>query len=101
MKEIKKRLLIILGVMLALVPLGLLTDNPAWGEWDLDYYKQKLGFVPEGIEKAVSITPLIPDYEVPGLGTVSGYYLSAIIGVVLVFGLYFILIKILKAKNES
>ncbi|MEO1923255.1 MAG: PDGLE domain-containing protein [Nautiliaceae bacterium] len=101
MKEIKKRLLIILGIMLALVPLGLLTDNPAWGEWDLDYYKQKLGFVPQGIEKAASLSPLIPDYEVPGLGAVSGYYLSAIIGVVLVFVLYFILVKILKAKNES
>jgi uncharacterized membrane protein len=101
MKDIKKKLLIVLGIMLALVPLGVLTDNPAWGEWDLDYYKQKLGFIPQGMEKAVSLHPLIPDYEVPGFGTISGYYLSAIVGVVLVFVIYFILTKILKAKNES
>ncbi|NPA88068.1 MAG: cobalamin biosynthesis protein [Epsilonproteobacteria bacterium] len=95
----KKKLLIVLGVLLALVPLGVLTDNPAWGEWDLDYYKEKLGFIPQGMAHASSIKPLIPDYEVPGLGTISGYYISAIVGVILVFAIYFILAKVLKGKK--
>jgi hypothetical protein len=92
----KKKILIILGILIALVPLGLLTDNPAWGEWDLEYYKQKLGFIPKGMESANSIKPIIPDYEIPGLGNISGYYLSAIVGVLLIFLIYFILAKLLK-----
>jgi hypothetical protein len=97
----KKKALIILGVLIALVPLGLLTDNPAWGEWELEYYKERLGFVPKGMESVNLVHPIIPDYEVPGLGSVSGYYISAIIGVILVFAVYFILAKILRAKNDS
>jgi hypothetical protein len=97
----KKRVLIILGVLVALVPLGLITDNPAWGEWDLEYYKEKLGFIPKGMESVVSIQPIIPDYEIPGVGSVSGYYISAIVGVVLIFVFYFIFAKILRAKNGN
>jgi len=97
----KRKALIILGVLLALVPLGLLTDNPAWGEWDLEYYKEKLGFIPKGMESAHSIKPLIPDYEIPGLGSISGYYISAIVGVIIIFGIYFLLSKIIKVKNEN
>jgi cobalt/nickel transport protein len=97
----KKKVLIVLGVLMTLVPLGLLTDNPAWGEWDLEYYKEKLGFIPKGIQNATSLHPIIPDYEISGLGSVSGYYISAIVGVVLIFIFYFILAKILRAKNGN
>jgi len=96
----KKKVMIILGILIALVPLGLLTENPAWGEWDLEYYKEKLGFIPKGMESASAIKPIIPDYEIPGLGSVSGYYLSAIVGVLLVFLVYFILAKLLKNDNS-
>ena len=95
----KKKALIILGILLALVPLGLLTDAPAWGEWDLDYYKKTLGFIPKGMEHSISPKPIIPDYEIPGLGSVSGYYISAVVGVILVFLIYFILLKVAKKKN--
>jgi len=96
----KKKVMIILGILIALVPFGLLTENPAWGEWDLEYYKEKLGFIPKGMESASTIKPIIPDYEIPGLGSVSGYYLSAIVGVLLVFLVYFILAKLLKNDNS-
>ena len=95
----KKKALIILGILLALVPIGLLTDAPAWGEWDLDYYKETLGFIPKGMQNAELLRPIIPDYEIPGLGSISGYYISAILGVILVFLIYFILLKIVKKKN--
>jgi len=65
----KKKLLIILGVLIVLTPLGLLTDAPAWGEWDSDYFKQTLGFIPQGIEKfshLISINAILPDYSLPG-----------------------------------
>ena len=92
----KKKVFIVLGILVALVPLGLLTENPAWGEWDLDYYKEKLGFIPKGMQSSGLVHPILPDYEVPGLGTVSGYYLSAIVGVLMVFAIYFILSKLAK-----
>ncbi|GAB6044482.1 hypothetical protein JCM11957_00800 [Caminibacter profundus] len=96
----KRKVLIVLGVLLALVPLGLMTDNPAWGEWDLDYYKEKLGFIPKGMESAGLVNPIIPDYEVPGLGVVSGYYISAVVGVIIVFAIYFIIAKLVKQSND-
>ena len=95
----KKKIMIVLGILLLLVPLGLLTDAPAWGEWDLDYYKETLGFIPKGMQNAELLRPIIPDYEIPGLGSISGYYISAILGVILVFLIYFILLKIVKKKN--
>jgi len=94
----RKKALIILGVMVLLVPLGLLSEYPAWGEWDLSYFEKKLGFIPKGMLDANLVKPVIPDYEVPGLGSISGYYISAIIGISLIFLIYFILAKLSK-KN--
>ncbi len=95
----KKRALIILLFFLALVPLGLLTDAPAWGEWDNEYYEKVLGFLPEGFKNASGLNPILPDYSLPHTSPVIGYYVSAIVGVVLVFAIYFILAKIIKGKN--
>ena len=101
MKKSTKIALSILGIMILLVPLGLLTDAPAWGEWDNDYYKKVLGFVPEGMEKFnSSIKPLLPDYSLPGYSDVLGYYLSAIVGVGIIFLTYFIIGKIIAKKDN-
>jgi hypothetical protein len=93
--KIKKVYYLVFG-LIVLVPLGLLSENPAWGEWDIDYYKQKLGFVPDGISNATLQKAPLSDYSVPYLGEVSGYYLSAIIGVVLIIGIFYILKKAIK-----
>jgi len=84
----------ILLLLILLVPLGLLTDNPAWGEWDLEYFEKVLGYIPKGME--VNSTSLINDYYIPFLGEVGSYYLSAAIGVLLVFGFFYIIVKFLK-----
>jgi cobalt/nickel transport protein len=96
----KKRALIILGIFLALVPLGLLTDAPAWGEWDNEYYEKVLGFLPQGFKEAIGINPIIPDYSLPHANPVLGYYVSAVVGAVLVFGIYYILAKIIKSNKN-
>ena len=72
---------VVVVLVLLLVPLGLLTDNPAWGEWDTSFFRLHLGFVPGGIESLSSFynAPL-PDYSLPGMGAVSSYYLSAVLG---------------------
>jgi hypothetical protein len=94
----KKRAIFLVAVLTLLVPLGLLTDNPAWGEWDLDYYKKVLGFIPKGMEISI-INPLIPDYELSNIGSIFSYYLSAVVGILIIFGIYFLIFKILKTKN--
>lgn len=101
MNKYVKKALIILAIMIALVPLGLLTDAPAWGEWDSDFYQKTLGFIPEGIAKAKEfIHPLLPDYSLPGTNSVVGYYISAVVGSVLIFGIFYLIGKTI-AKNDS
>jgi len=98
----KKKLFILLGVLIALVPLGLLTDAPAWGEWDSSYFKEVLGFVPQGIEKVentIHLKFLLPDYSLPGANDVVGYYISAVVGAVLIFVLYYLIYVMVKRKK--
>jgi hypothetical protein len=97
----KKRLFYIFLLMLAVVPLGLLTGAPAWGEWDNEYYQKMLGFIPEGIKNAKSINAFMSDYSVKGLSDIAGYYISAIVGAILVFGVFYIITKVKKdAKSH-
>jgi len=98
----KKKLFIMLGVLIALVPLGLLTDAPAWGEWDSSYFEKVLGFMPQGIEKienTIHLKYLLPDYSLPGANDVVGYYVSAIVGAVLIFVLYYLIYLAVKRKK--
>ncbi len=97
MSKGKKLLYAVLGVLIAFVPLGLIATSPAFGEWDPIYYKKHLGFVPEGLVKfsdKLSFPHLLPDYSIPGSNDVLGYYVSAIVGAVLVFIIFFALTKI-------
>lgn len=94
--------LIILGIMLLLVPLGLLTDAPAFGEWDNEYYKKILGFIPKGMESFPNLQkPLLPDYSISGANSVIGYYASAVVGVALIFLVWFIIGKIIAKKSDN
>jgi hypothetical protein len=91
-----KRAWILLGILVALVPLGLISQSSAWGEWDNSYYQKLLGFIPKGIAHANGVEGLLPDYSLPSIGSVGGYYLSALVGIGLLLGIYFILHKWVK-----
>ncbi len=100
MKKSTKIVLIILSIMVIAVPLGLLTDAPAWGEWDNEYYKKTLGFIPKGMEKFHSfVNPILPDYSL-GNNDVIGYYVSAIVGVILIYLVWFIIGKMIVRKQD-
>ncbi len=86
-----KKAYIFLFGLVVLVPLGLLTSNPAWGEWDSEFYRQKLGFIPKGIEKGSFFEAPFGDYTTSFLGDVGSYYLSAVLGIVLIFGIFYLL----------
>ncbi len=95
----KLKLLIPVLIIFVVLPLGLIAENPAWGEWGLEYFKKLLGFVPEGMEKNKDlINPVIPDYSLEDKHPIFSYYISALIGVVIIFGI-FLGFKVL-VKNE-
>ncbi len=94
-------------VLVIFTPLGLLAAGETFGEWGLEYFEEKLGYVPPGLEGLSSIwgAPL-PDYGIPGLGdttvgAAAGYIASAIIGSVVSVGLIYGLGKILVKNNSS
>lgn len=82
-----KALYALLIVLIILCPLGLLTEATAWGEWGTDEISdvvvngQALGYVPSGMAEGWSWAAPFGDYGIPGLPDVTGYILSAIIGV--------------------
>ncbi|MGA9097768.1 MAG: PDGLE domain-containing protein [Methanotrichaceae archaeon] len=91
MDKLVRNLMIGLVALVILTPLGLLATGTAYGEWGSDEIKEKLGFVPLGVEKLSGIwnAPL-PDYSVSGLDSNIGYIIAAVLGVVICGGvLYF------------
>ena len=81
-----KYLLIFILVVIALSPLGLIAEGPAWGEWSVEEIQAMVGFVPQSIENTKPlIEAIIPDYEISGVGALASTWLSAAIGAGLVF----------------
>ncbi len=91
-----------LALLILLVPLGLLTNNPAWGEWDLSFFKGKLGIIPQGIQKLSKIyfAP-VQDYSLKGLGAFESYYISAFIGVMTILLLFLLFTGKNNRKNSD
>ncbi len=86
-----KSLIIFLLIMFALVPLGLISEYPAWGEWGIEEFQTMVGYIPQGMQNAGIDTP-IPDYEIHSLSPIWSTLISAAIGTVLSF-LFFTSIK--------
>ncbi len=97
----KKRLYMVLFGLAVLIPLGLLSGSPAWGEWDGVYYKKILGFIPKGIQNAKSLNAPLSNYTLGETNSITGYYLSAFVGIAILFVLFFVLMKIFKARGKS
>ncbi len=95
------KIIIALVALVILTPLGLLATGETFGEWGTEYFEEKLGYVPAGLEGLSSIwgAPM-PDYGIPGLGdttvgAVAGYILSAIVGCIIAVGILYLLGKVL------
>lgn len=81
-----KYLLAFVLVLVALSPLGLIAEGPAWGEWSMEEIRSMIGYVPQSIESTKPlIEAVIPDYEIGGMNPVFSTWLSALIGAGLVF----------------
>jgi len=79
-------MLILLALLIAVVPLGLLAEGTAWGEWGTDEIAEVvsggevLGYTPAGMESGFELSTIMPDYTVAGLPDAAGYIVSAVIG---------------------
>lgn len=99
MDKIIKNLAIGLVLLIILVPLGLLAVGETFGEWSNEEVKEKLGFVPPGLEQLSSLwSAPLPDYAFPSGGesmtvAAAAYILSAVIGVVVCGGLLYFMGK--------
>jgi cobalt/nickel transport system permease protein len=93
-------ILIGLGALVALVPLGLLASGGAFGEdspSNLDLRKYGLDAVPTGLQKYSDFwsSALLPGYDVKhGSQPNLGYYASAIIGTVVIVGVVFTVFRV-------
>jgi cobalt/nickel transport system permease protein len=94
-----------ISALILLVPLGLLAQGTAWGEWGAEEMAElvesgsPLGFTPWGMENGFSFSALLPDYTVPGIPEVVGYILSAICGVALSIIIFRLAAGLLKKKS--
>jgi hypothetical protein len=93
----KYKILTILIFFFLIIPLGLLTNYEAWGEWDLSFFKEHLGYIPKGIESYHHIfNSLLPDYTFLPNNPIFSYYISAIIGVLTIFSIFYLIRQINK-----
>ena len=93
-------LYILLGSLTIFTPLGLLSKGTAWGEWGKEEILNMLGYIPKGMNKSTSINAIMSDYSIKNLSETTGYLLSGIIGIILVF-LFFILLKYIKLAIQN
>lgn len=102
-----KKVLVPFAVLILLTPLGLLATGTAFGEWSLEEIRQQLGYVPKGLAAMGDRwQSLFPDYSFPALGggtlgSVTGYLLSAVIGILLILGLIFISSKLIVKEPKG
>lgn len=96
----------LLALLIVGTPLGLLASGTAWGEWgadeiaETDSFGAALGYTPQGMANGFELSALFPDYGVAGMSEVTGYILSAIIGVALLL-IVFKLASTLKKRHTN
>lgn len=95
--EPKKRLdaiYVLLALLIALTPLGLLAQGTAWGEWGSDEITdaaitgQALDYTPKGMIEGFQWNAMLPDYSLAGLPDWFAYVLSALTGVAVLIVLF-------------
>ncbi len=106
----KKELLpvaILLAVLVAAVPLGLIAEGTAWGEWGAEEISEvesngiALGYTPAGLENGWALEALIPDYSMNGVPDVPAYILSALIGIAILVILFRLVSSLKKAPEKN
>ncbi len=101
-----KILIIALAVLVVFVPIGLIASGTAFGEWGPDELQQAVGYVPAGLQQLSDLWhPLLPDYDFPGghdtmPSQTPGYYVSAIVGVLICAGVGYLVAKAIIKRTD-
>lgn len=77
-----------IAVLILLVPLGLIAEGAPWGEWENEELREKIGYVPRGMEEAFRWDAPFPEYTF-GDNPFLGYVVSAITGAAATFVVIF------------
>ena len=97
-----KRLIAFFMCLIAAVPLGLLAEGTAWGEWGADEIAQTgAGYTPSGMLHGFSFSALIPDYSVAGIPSWIGYIFSAAVGAAVLIIVFKLLSLAVPARKSS
>jgi len=108
-KNMDKTFRVLIYAMIALVilvPIGLIATGTAYGEWGPDELQQAVGYVPAGLQQLNGLwSAPLQDYGLPGQGDTlpeqtPGYYVSAIVGCVVVGGVAYLLGKTIIKRND-
>ncbi len=95
-----KYLVAFIVIAIILTPLGLVAQGPAWGEWSVEEIRSMIGFVPQSIEYAKPmVEAAIPDYEIGGTSAFVSTWVSALIGVGLVFAVMLGMKKMVRRES--
>ncbi|MEE0955233.1 MAG: cobalt transporter CbiM [Eubacterium sp.] len=99
-------LYILMLILICAVPIGLLAEGTAWGEWGADEIAEvtsggtALGYTPSGLANGFELSTIMPDYSVAGLPDAAGYILSAVIGVAIAVILFRLIAAGMKSKTD-
>ena len=99
----QKPLYLLLSALIICVPLGLIAQGTAWGEWGAEEIAataeggSTLGYVPSAIADGFSIHALMADYSAAGLPAALGYILSAAVGAALLI----IIFRLLASRGKT
>ena len=100
-KKTMRTLLIVLVILIIAAPLGLLAIGTAYGEWSGEDLQQLIGYTPTGIQQWQNFwSALFPDYGLANLDPNIGYWISALVGVGVIFGILLVVWK-LKVRKEA
>jgi cobalt/nickel transport system permease protein/cobalt/nickel transport protein len=101
-----KVLVIALIILVVLVPIGLIASGTAFGEWGPDELQQAVGYVPAGLQHLTGLwSAPLDGYDLPGDHSTiptqtPGYYVSAIVGVLVVGLIAYGIGKVIIKRND-
>lgn len=58
---------LVIAVLAALTPLGILAQGGAWGEWNLQQIREIIGYEPRGMARFTESSAPFPDYTLPAM----------------------------------
>ena len=86
-----RSLLALIGAMVILTPIGLIASGSAWGEWSSDELQTMVGYIPKGMAHGSIYHAFGDGYGFSGMGDISGYLLSAVLGAVVLIIIFKVL----------